>query len=132
MHLAVGSLDERGGGGATLEDDSTLGCLELALIWAALYLRKVAPIRAIMWTGSDVGKSSKPKCNKIQWIKIEKKRAWAEELFLWTSTKEWMNRWGKLIRTFCDKEYKNAHLSIGIMCKWEMGQIEWQEICKKR
>ena len=38
---------EEGGGGATPED-STLGCLELALIQAALCLRKVAPIGAII------------------------------------------------------------------------------------
>ena len=64
--LAVRSPEEEGGGGgATPEDDSTLGRLELAHIWAALCLRKVAPIGAIMWTGLDTGNSFKPKCNKI-------------------------------------------------------------------
>ena len=41
----VASPVEEGGGGATPKD-STLGCLELALKWAALCLRKVAPIGA--------------------------------------------------------------------------------------
>ena len=59
--LAVGSPKEGGGGGATPEEGSTLGRLELAL-----YLRKVAPIGAIMCTGSKAGNSSKPKCNKIR------------------------------------------------------------------
>ena len=46
---AVGSPEEGGGGGgATLEDNSTLCHLELALIRAALCLRKVAPIGAMM------------------------------------------------------------------------------------
>ena len=71
---AVKSPEKGGGGGGTPEDDLTLGRLELALIWVALCLRKVAPIRAIMWIGSDAGNSSKPKCNKIQWIKTGKKR----------------------------------------------------------
>ena len=65
--LAIRSLEEGGGGGgATPEDDSTLGRLELARIWAALCLRKVALIGAIMWIGSDAGNSFKPKCNKIR------------------------------------------------------------------
>ena len=69
-HISVeGSPVEEGGGGATLEDDSTLGCLKLALIWAALCLRNVAPIGAIRCTGSNAGKSSKLKSNKILWIK---------------------------------------------------------------
>ena len=56
---AIVSPVEEGGGGATPED-STLGRLELAL-----YLRKVAPIGAIIWTGLESGNSSKPRCNKI-------------------------------------------------------------------
>ena len=72
---AVESPEEWGGGGATPkeEEDSTLGRLEPACIWAALCLRKVAPIGAIMCTGSKLGNSSKPKCNKIRWIKTGKK-----------------------------------------------------------
>ena len=63
----VGSSEEGGGeGGATPEEDSTRGRLEIALIWATLCLRKVAPMGAIMCTGSDAGKSSNPKCNKIR------------------------------------------------------------------
>ena len=44
---AVRSPEEEGGGGSAIpEEDSTLGRLELALIWAALCLRKVAPMGA--------------------------------------------------------------------------------------
>ena len=130
---AVRSPEEGGGGGgATPKEDSTLRHLKLARIWAALCLRKVTPMGAIICIGSYAGKWSKPKCNKIWWIKTRKKRAWVEELLLWTLTKEWMKRWGKLIGAFVTWAYKNAHLSIGIVCKWEMGQIEWQEIRKKR
>ena len=90
---AIESPEEEGeGGGATPKDNSTLGRLELARIWVALCLRKVALIGAIMWIGSDTGNSSKSKCNKIWWIKTRKKIVWAEELLLWTSTKEQMKR----------------------------------------
>ena len=107
-----------GGGGATPEEEeSTLGRLELARIWAALCLRKVAPIGAIICTGSEAGKDSNPKCSKILWIKTGKKRAWAKKLLRWTSTKERMKRWGKLIGASVTSTYKNAHLSIGIVCK---------------
>ena len=44
-------------------EDSTQGRLELA--FAALCLRNVAPIWAMIWIGSDAGKSSKPKSNRI-------------------------------------------------------------------
>ena len=129
---AIGSPEEEGEGGGAPKEDSTLGGLKLALIWAALCRRKVAPMGAMIRTGLDAGNYSKPKCNKIRWIKPGKKRSWAEELLLWISTKERMKRWGKLIGTSVTRAYKNAHLSIGIVCKWEMGQIEWQEIWKKR
>ena len=90
---AAGSPKEEeagGGGGGVLEEDSTPGRLELARIWVALYWRKVAPMGAMIWIGSNAGKCSKSKCNKILWIKTGKKRAWAEEILLWTSTKERM------------------------------------------
>ena len=45
---AVGSPEEGEGRGATPENDSTLEHLELALIEAALCLRTVVPIGAIM------------------------------------------------------------------------------------
>ena len=109
----VGSLEERGGGGGALEEDFTLGRLELALIWVALYRRKMAPMGAMMWTGSDAGNSSKPKCNKILWIKTRKNRLWAVELLLWTSTKDRMKRWGKLIGASVTRAYKNAYPSRG-------------------
>ena len=136
---AVGSTDssaivspvEEGGGGATLEV-STLGRLELALIWAAFCQRKVAPIVAIIWTGSEAGNSSNPRCKRIQWIKTGKKRAWAVELLLWTSIKERMKRWGKLIEASVTRVYKNAQHSKGMVCRWEIGHKEWQAILKKR
>ena len=109
-----------------------IGCLELARIWAALCQRKVAPIGVILCIGSKVGKDFNPKCSKNLLIKTGKKRAWAEELLQWTSTKERMKRWGKLIEASVTRAYKNAHLSKGIVCKWEMDQNEWQEIWKKR
>ena len=118
---AIESPEEGGEGGGALEEDSTLRRLELALIRVAFYLRKVVPIGDNIWIGSDARKSSKPKCNKIRWIKTGKKRAWAEELLLWTTTKEQMKRCGKLIKASVTRAYKNAHLSIGIVCKWEMG-----------
>ena len=127
----VGSPEE-GGWDATPEEDSTRGHLELAFIWAAFCLRKVAPIGAIMCTGSDARKSFKPKYNKIWCMKIEKKRLCDVELLLWTSTNDQMERVGKLIEALVTRAYKNAHLSIGIVCKWEMGQIEWQEIQKNK
>ena len=71
--LTMGSFEGGGGGGATLEEDSTLERLELDLIWATLCLRKVEPMGAIMCTGSKAGNLSKPKCNKILWIKTVKK-----------------------------------------------------------
>jgi len=127
----VGSL-KKGGGGATLKEDSIWGRLELALIWVALCLRKVAPMGAIKCTGSETGKSSKPKCNKIWWIKIRKNRPCAVKLLLWTSTKDRIKRVGKFIGASVTRAYKNAHLSIGMMGKWEIGQMEWQEIRKNK
>ena len=68
----IGSIDasvevshvEEGGGGVTPED-STLGCLELALIYTTLCQRTVAPIGAMIWTGLDVGNCFNPKCERI-------------------------------------------------------------------
>ena len=39
---------------------------------------------------------------------------------------------GKLIGALVTRAYKNAHLSIGMVCKWEIGQTEWQEIRKNK
>ena len=72
-----------------------------------------------------------PRWNKILWIKIRKNRPWVVELLLWTSIKECMKRWGKLTEVSVTSAYKNAHLSKGIVCRWEIGQMEWQEIRKK-
>ena len=92
----------------------------------------MALIGAITCTGSDAGKSSKPKSNKTLWIKIEKKRPWDFALLLWTSTRDRMKRVGKLIGALVTMAYKNAHLSMGIVWRWEMGQIERKEIEKKK
>ena len=62
--LAIGS-PEVGGWDAAPVEDSTQGRLELTLIWATLCLRKVALMGAIITIGSDAGKSSKPRYNKI-------------------------------------------------------------------
>ena len=75
----VGSLEE---GGGALEEDSALGRWRLALIWAAFCRRKVALMGAMMCTRLDAGNSSKPRCNKIRWIKRGKNRPWAVELIL--------------------------------------------------
>ena len=51
---AAGSFEEGGGGGeGALKEGSTLGRLELARISAALCLRNVAPMGAIICTGSN-------------------------------------------------------------------------------
>ena len=63
------------GGGGAVPKGSTLGRLKLDLNWAALYLRNVALMGATMCIGSEVGKSSKPKNNKILWMKTGWKRA---------------------------------------------------------
>ena len=125
----VGSSD-RGLDVAPIED-STLRRLELAFNWVALCLRKVAPIGAMIWTSSDAGKSSKPKSKRILQIKTRKKRPWDFALLLWTSTSYLIKRVGKLIGASVMRAYKNAHLSMGIVCKWEIGQMEWQEIDRK-
>ena len=128
---AVVSPVEEGGGGATPKV-STLGRLELALIWATFYLRNVAPIGAIIWIGSEAGNSSNRRCKRIRWIKTGKKGAWAVELLRWTSIKEWMKRWGKLIGASITRAYKNAQCSKGIVCRWEISHKEWNAILKKR
>ena len=86
-----------GGLGATPVEDSTLGLLELAFNWVALCLRNVAPIGAIIYTGSDIRKSSKPKSKRILWIKTKKKGPWDFALLLWTSTRDQIKRVGKLM-----------------------------------
>ena len=118
-------------GGGAVPKGLTQGHLKLSLIWAALCLRKVAPMGEIMCTSSEVGKSSKPKNNKILWMKTRWKRAWAVEELLWTSFKEWRNRWGKLIGESITRVYKNAHRSKGMVYRWKIGQKEWHAILKK-
>ena len=106
-------------------EDSTQGHLELAFNWAAFCLRSVAPIRAMIWIGSNAGKFSKPKSNKILWMKTEKNKPCDLALLLWTSTRERMKRVGKLIGTSVMRAYKNSHLSMGMVYMWEIGQMLW-------
>ena len=84
---AVSAPVEEGGEGTTL-DDAPLGRVRPTLKWAALYLRKVEPMGAMIWMGSSAGKSSRPRNNKILWMKIGWIRAWATAKLLWTSFKE--------------------------------------------
>ena len=72
---AVSAPVEEGGGG-TAPEDTPLGRVEPTLKWVALCLRKVAPMGAITWMGSPVGKSTRPRNNKILWMKIGWIRAW--------------------------------------------------------
>ena len=118
----------RRGRRGTTPDDAPLGCVEPTLKWVALYLRKVAPMRAIIWTGSPTGKSSRPRNNKILWMKIGWIRAWAIVELLRTLFKEQRNRWGKLIDAPETKAYKNTHHSRGMVWRWEIGHKEWQTI----
>ena len=119
-------------GGGAVPNGSTQGRLEPSLIWAALCLRKLAPMGAIMCTGLEAGKLSKPKNNKILWMKIGWKKAWAMEELLWTSFKERRKRWGKLIGPSVTRAYKNAHRSKVMVCRWEIGHKKWHAILKKR
>ena len=113
-------------------EDSTQGHLELAFNWAALCLRNVAPMGAMICTGLDAGKSSKPKSKKILRMKSEKNKPWDFALLLWTSTSELIKRLGKLIGASVMRAYKNVHLSIGMVWTWETGQILWQDILKNK
>ena len=56
----LSSISTYGGGGITPED-APLRRVGPTLKWVALCLRKVAPMRAIIWTGSPVGKSFRTK-----------------------------------------------------------------------
>ena len=113
-------------------ENSTRRRLDLAFNWATLCLRKVAPIGGMIWTGLDEGKSFKPKSNRILWMKTEKHKPWDLALLLWTSTIEWMKRVEKLIGASVMRAYKNAHLLVGMVCIWEIGQMLWQEILKNK
>ena len=64
-YISIEGSPDEGGLDASPVEDSTLGRLELAFNYAALCLRKVAPIGAMICTGSDLGKSSKPKSKRI-------------------------------------------------------------------
>ena len=111
---AVSTPVEEGGGGTT-PNDAPLGRVRSTLKWAALYLRKVAPMGAIIWTGSPAGKSSRPRNNKILWMEIGWIRAWATAELLWTSFKERRNGWGKLMDAPETKACKNTHCSRGMV-----------------
>ena len=106
----VSALVEEEGGGTT-PDDAPLECKGPTLKWVALCLRKVAPMRAMIWTGSPAVKSSRSRNNKILWMKIGWIRAWATVELLWISFKERRNRWGKLMDAPETKAYKKTHIA---------------------
>ena len=60
-------------------------------------LRNVAPKGPTTWTGPSVGKSARPRNNRILWMKIGWISACPMAELLWTSFKEWRNKWGKPI-----------------------------------
>ena len=126
------SVSVEEGRGGTTPDDAPLGLEGPTLKWVALCLKKVAPMGAMIWTGSSAGKSSRLRNNKILWMKIGWIRAWATAEFLWTSFKERRNRWGKLVDAPEIKAYKNTHCSRGMVWRWEIGHKEWHAILKKR
>ena len=129
--LAVSAPVEEGGGGTTPED-APLGHEGSTLKWAALYLRKVAPMGAITRTGSPKWKSAKPRNNKILWMKIGWISACLTAELQWTLFKERRNRWGKLIDAPDIKAYKNTHHSRGMVWRWKIGHKEWHTILRKR
>ena len=87
---------------------------------------------AITWTGSPVGKSTRPRNNKILWMKIGWIRAWVTAELLWPSFKERRNRWGKLIDAPKTRAYKIIYRLRGMEWRWEIGHKEWHAILKKR
>ena len=87
---------------------------------------------AMTCMSSDTGKSSKPKSKGILWIKTRKNKPLDFALLLLTSTREQMKIVRKLIGASVMRAYKNAHLSIGIVCTCEIGQILWQNILKNK
>ena len=111
---AIGS-PEGGALDASPVEDSTQGRLELAFNWAALCLSKMAPIGAMIRIGSNARKSTKPKSNRILWMKTGKNKPWDLALLLWTSIRERMKNVGKMIW-----EHTRAHIS----------QWEWY-VCEK-
>ena len=92
----------------------------------------MAPMGAMICIGSNAGKSFNPKSNKIIWMKTRKNKPCDFALLLWISTRERIKRVGKLIEASVMRAYKNAHLSIGMVCTWEIGQMLWQEILKNK
>ena len=67
---STASAPVKEGGGETIPEDASLGRVGSTLKWAALYLRKVAPMGVTTWTGSPEGKIARPRNNKILWTKI--------------------------------------------------------------
>ena len=51
---------------------------------------------------------------------------------LWTSFKEWRNKWGKLLEAPDINAYRNTHRSRGMVWRWEMGHKEWQTTRRNR
>ena len=65
IYASAEGSPERGGRDASSVENLTLGHLELAFNWAALCLRKVAPIGAMICMGSNAKKSSNLKSKRI-------------------------------------------------------------------
>ena len=130
VSAAVAPVEE--GGGGTTPKDAPLECEGSTLKWAALYLRKVAPMGATTWMGSPKGKSARPRNNKILWMKIGWISACLTAKLLWTLFKERRNRWGELIDALDIKAYKNTHRSRGMVWRWEIGHKEWHATLRKR
>ena len=123
--VSAASTHVEKGGGGTSPKDAPLGPEGSTLKWAALCLRKVAPKGATTWTGSPEGKSARPRNKKILWMKIGWISACPMVELLWTSFKEWRNKWGKLIDAPDMKAYKNTHRLRGMAWRWEIGHNEW-------
>ena len=130
--VSAASAPVKKGRGWTTPEDAPLVSEGSTLKWAALYLRKVAPMGAIIWTGSPAGKSSWPRNNKILWMKIGWISVCPTAELLWTSFKERRNKWGKLIDALDIKAYKNTHRYRGMMWRWEIGHKEWHVTLRKR
>ena len=120
------------GWGGTAPEDTPLRRVEPTLKWAALCLKKVAPIGVTTWTSSPEWKSARPRNNKILWMKIGWIKACPTAELLWTSFKERRNRWGKLIDAPDIKAYKKPHRYRGMVWKWEISHKEWHATLRKR
>ena len=116
--------------------DSTLGLFVVTTLGSTVFfsalrcLRKVAPMIVVRWTNSDEGKCSNSMNSKILPRQTGKKRRFLE-LFLWTSSIVWMKRERKHMGPPVMKVYRKMHLSIGMVCAWEIWKMLWQAILNR-